>query len=112
MDVGIFVPIAAIVMGVGAGMLRIWTRHQQEMAQIRSTQQVQSNSAESANFEALRRELAQLRDTTTQYDMSVENALGEIKQRLENVESKTQTPYRSPTQDEPPVQSVGYSASK
>ena len=58
------------------------------MAKIRASTGQSISGADSGAIEALRREIMQLRDTTTQYDMTVERSLQEIKQRLDFVESQ------------------------
>jgi TolA-binding protein len=93
-SLGVMIPIVAIVMGIGSGMLKMWTNHQQEMARIRSASRAQVGEAAQGQFEDLRRELMALRDTTTQYDMSVEKALEEIRHRLTVVEGRTGASYR------------------
>ncbi len=85
---GILVPIVAIVGGIASGMLRMWTKHQQEMARINASRQTQNGQFSSSELETLRQEIAQLREVTTQYDMSVDRTLHETQQRLTNLESK------------------------
>ena len=97
MDPGILlatVPVTAIVMGIGSGMLKQWARHKEEMARIRMTTRFEMDGAAQGQFETLRQEVMSLRDTTTQYDMSVERSLEEIRHRLTSLESRNGTVYR------------------
>src|SRR5665213_3098243 len=86
------VPIAAIVMGVGARMLRTWSLHQQEMARIRQSQGGIASRTDSSAIEALRQEIMQLRDTTTQYDVSVERTMSDLRNRVAHIESRMELP--------------------
>jgi TolA-binding protein len=95
--IGVFIPIVAIVMGIGIGMLKIWSKHQLQMATIRSTTRVELDQTAQSQFDELRNEIAQLRDTTTKYDMSVEHALQEVRHRLATLESRNGAAYSPAT---------------
>jgi hypothetical protein len=97
--IAVSIPFVAIVMGIGIGMLKVWSNHQQEMARIRWSSRTEMDQASLSQIEALTSEVAQLRDTTTKYDMSVERALEEIRHRLTTVESKTGVAYRPVAQE-------------
>jgi uncharacterized protein YlxW (UPF0749 family) len=102
MDAGelfLSIPVVAIVMGVGSEMFSKWTKHQQEMARIRSASGLQMDQSARSAFDELRNEIAQLRDTTTKYDMSVERALEELRHRIAKLESREKATYRAPTQE-------------
>jgi TolA-binding protein len=91
MDTGVlalFIPIIAIVMGIGSAMLKMWTRHEQEMARIRASQGVEMNQTIQKQFDDMRNEIFQLRDTTTKYDLSVEQSMQELGRRITAVEGK------------------------
>jgi hypothetical protein len=62
----LFVPITAMVL-----------KHRKEMLQIELERRRLSNQEIVAQIEALRQELAQLRDTSTQYDMSLQMNFGD-----------------------------------
>jgi 7-keto-8-aminopelargonate synthetase-like enzyme len=88
------VPIVAIVMGIGCGMLgivsgilRTFLRHRAEMAAFQAKTRPDS-VAGLDEVVKLRNEFAQLRDTTTQYDMSIQYTLDELRQRIEFLESQ------------------------
>jgi len=81
------VPIVAIVMVFLRKMMKDKQNHELSLAQIRSLQQSASSSSPN-DFESLRRELAALRDTTTQYDLSIQHLLENLETRIAAVESK------------------------
>jgi hypothetical protein len=58
---------------------------------------------DNAGLNALREEVMKLRDTTTQYDMSVERALAEIRNRLDHVENRVGV-YSAPSTASPDPQ--------
>jgi hypothetical protein len=66
----------------------MWTRHEQEMARIRASQGVEMNQTIQKQFDDMRNEIFQLRDTTTKYDLSVEQSMQELGRRITAVEGK------------------------
>jgi hypothetical protein len=82
-----FVGIFAIGMAMGSKMLKAWMFHRQEMERLKQSRSVGASNVDSSVIDQLRQEIMQLRDTTTQYDMSVEKTLQDIKQRLAYLES-------------------------
>ena len=94
------VPIVAIVLGIGLSFSKKWMGHQQEMARIRASSGLSVDQSSQRALEELRSEIAQLRDTTTKYYISVETALDEIRHRLSVVESRTGASYRPATNQE------------
>jgi hypothetical protein len=88
-----FVAITAIVCIFGIPMsiplLRIWTRHQSEMLQLRlRLQQGEGNSH--TDIAALRQEIQVLRETSMQYDLSFDAALQRLEQRVARSEQNAQ----------------------
>lgn len=49
-----------------------------------------SGGASSGQFEALREEVARLRDTSTQYDISIQHTLEDLQRRVEHLETRRQ----------------------
>jgi hypothetical protein len=95
------IPIVAIAFGCTVVIVKCISNHFIELARIRQSKVV---SVDNAGLEALRNEVMKLRDTTTQYDMSVERTLSEIKNRLAHVESQVgvQSIQTAKTEPEPP----------
>ncbi|GIV16547.1 MAG: hypothetical protein KatS3mg022_1982 [Armatimonadota bacterium] len=78
---GDLVGLVAVVLIFGGPMFALWTRYQLERERIR---QEKSDRA----FEQIRQELAQVRETSTQYALSFEDALQRIERRLDQLEER------------------------
>lgn len=86
--------IAAIVIGV-----RSWMRV--ELAKSESHKSVSRETLSAV--ESLRKEVEQLRDTTTRYDLSFDTALQRLEARVGHLESTRSTTYA----ETEPVQTAG-----
>jgi hypothetical protein len=62
----------------------------------------ETKNAVNVGLEELRAEVLKLRDTSTQYDMSLERTLTELRQRIEHIESRTELPVSSRSQSPSP----------
>jgi glucose-6-phosphate-specific signal transduction histidine kinase len=71
----LFVPITAMVL-----------KHRKEMLEMELERRRLSNQEVIAQIEAIRQELAQLRDTSTQYDMSLQMTLETLQERVRMLE--------------------------
>lgn len=49
---GIFIPIIAIVMGCSIGLLGVWTKHKQKIAQIQTDTMAQNTAEKAAQYAA------------------------------------------------------------
>ncbi len=78
---GDLVGLVAVVLIFGGPMFAMWTRYQLERERIR---QEKNDKA----FEQVRQELAQVRETSTQYALSFEDALQRIERRLDDLEQR------------------------
>ncbi|MGQ9656583.1 MAG: hypothetical protein ACUVV1_01625 [Fimbriimonadales bacterium] len=79
----LFVPIAAMVL-----------KHRKEMLQMELEKGRLSNQELAAQIEALRQELAALRDTATQYDMSLQANLETLQERVRQLEQQLEEQAR------------------
>jgi sensor histidine kinase regulating citrate/malate metabolism len=79
----LFVPITAMVL-----------KHRKEMLQMELERRRLSNQEIVAQIEALRQELAQLRDTSTQYDMSLQMTLETLQERVRMLEQQLEEQTR------------------
>lgn len=79
----LFVPIAAMVL-----------KHRKEMLEMELEKGRLSNQALAAQIDALRQELAALRDTTTQYDMSLQANLEILQERVRQLEGQLEEQSR------------------
>jgi hypothetical protein len=78
---GDLIGLVAVVLIFGGPMFALWTRYQLEHERLR---QEKSDKA----FEQLRQELAQVRETSTQYALSFEDALQRMERRLDSLEDR------------------------
>lgn len=88
---GIFEMITVIVIiTTGGNVLTSWIKHRSNVAEMklqgRNSQPAVNNSAE---IDALRQEIRQLRDTTMQYDLSFDTALQRLEHRIEGLERRS-----------------------
>src|ERR1700722_4332783 len=81
------IPIISIILGIGTAWYKQWLDFKREAMRLKASSSAAFSQAQSADIELLRKEIMQLRDTTTQYDMSVERTLNDIKQRLAHIEN-------------------------
>ena len=68
--------------------------HRKEMLQMELERRRLSNQEIVAQIEALRQELAQLRDTSTQYDMSLQATLETLQERVRMLEQQLEEQTR------------------
>ena len=66
----------------------LWSHHERKMTEIRLRQSQRIDESTAAAIEDLRREMASLRDTTTQYDVSFDSALQRTELRLNRMEER------------------------
>ncbi len=85
----LMIPIVAIVGGISAGIFKMYTEHQERLAALRVQSGGRVDTGVTDAVEALRVEVAQLRDTSTRYDMSLQHSLEELQHRVGVVESRT-----------------------
>ena len=82
----------AIIFGVPAiGVVAIpfaliWTHHRRKMEELKMQRQRNLTQDVQAQFDALRAEIRDLRDTTMQYDLSFDTALHRVESRLAQLE--------------------------
>jgi TolA-binding protein len=87
MDSVMLVPIAAIVAWGGKGIYKMYIAHQQEMAFRLGVNPAAMNSDVTNELRQLKEEIARLRDTSTQFDMSIDHHLKQLDERLQHVEN-------------------------
>lgn len=93
------VPICAILGGITAGVIKMILAHQVERTRINAQAGNTGNDTLRSEIEALRQELGRLRDTSTQYDISIQHTLEDMQQRLKRLESRRPT-YPAETAEE------------
>src|ERR1051325_8256178 len=80
--------IVIVGMSLGVGAIAIVTEHFQKMAKIRAQVPARGSQPVLEAIEAIRKEVADLRDTSTKYDMSFDAALQRMESRLTHVEQR------------------------
>jgi hypothetical protein len=90
--------IAAIVAGLVVTMMvlaipwyAISTYHRRKLEEIRAKQKLDIGEETRAAIEGLRKEVAALRDTSTQYDVSFDTALNRLDSRMSHLEQRVRT---------------------
>jgi chromosome segregation ATPase len=78
---GDLIGLVAVVLIFGTPFFAMWTRYRLERERLR---QEKTDTA----IEQLRQNLAQVRETSTQYALSFEDALQRIERRLESLEGR------------------------
>lgn len=91
------IPVVAIVAPLTIKMI---LSHSERKAKIRAEENTKVKGTLRDELEALRLEVSRLRDTTTQYDISIQHTLEELHQRLARVEGIVR-PQVGATIDEP-----------
>ena len=86
------VPISGIIGNYWQKIVKQTQQHREEMARIQYAQNTSLDDNSRSELNALRQELAALRDTTTQYDMSVERNMHGVLQRLQALEARSVAP--------------------
>lgn len=80
---GLLIPITAMVI-----------KHRKEMMKMELEQRRLSNQEVFKQLEALREEIAQLRETSTQYDMSLQANLENLQERVRYLEQQLEAQTR------------------
>ncbi len=83
------IPITAIVLGVGGGIVQSILKSQERRMEMRLRAQQGQNEDVTRQIDALRAEVAGLRGTSTQFDMSLEHTVQRLEERVGRVETKT-----------------------
>ena len=86
---GMMIPITAIVLGVGSGIVQSILKSQERRLELRLQAQQGKNEDVTRQLEAMRAEIAGLRDTSTQFDMSLEHSVERLEERVGRMETKT-----------------------
>ncbi len=85
----LLIPLSAIVLGIGSGIVQLVLKSSERRMELRLKAQKGQSSDVGKQLEALRAEIAALRDTTTQYDMTNDQVVQRLEERLCRIESKT-----------------------
>ena len=88
------IALVAIALGVsgmvfGLPFYALWSHHKRKLEEIKARQRTNIDAETRAALDALRAEMAALRDTTTQYDVSFDTALRRLESRISHIEQKS-----------------------
>ncbi len=83
--IGIVVPLALVTVPITA----IITSHRQKLAEIKARSASGLAPEIRAELSEIKNQLADLRDTTTKFDMTFDAALGRLEARVGRVEART-----------------------
>jgi hypothetical protein len=81
--------MTAIVSLAVMTIVRMVFKKDERVAEIQARARAGSDPALKEAIEGLKKEVAQLRDTTTQYDMSFDSALQRLETRMSHLEKRT-----------------------
>jgi hypothetical protein len=90
----IFVPLIIFAIPIVA----IITSHQRKLMEMKLKMGSGGDSKVAEELRALKQQMAELRDTTTRYDISFDAALQRIESRVGHIESKVATIEQAPEQ--------------
>ena len=96
-DIFLFVVSMATILGgmvLSIPLYAMWTYHKRKLEEIRARQRSTIDKMTMEAINGLRQEMAALRDTTTEYDMSFDTALKRLESRMDHVEGKLITGAR------------------
>lgn len=99
---GAVLVFAIVLVVFGIGGLALLLEHFQKLAKIKANTPGFGNVDVEQALDSLRREIADLRDTTTRYDLSFDSALQRLESRVANLEQSS----RRISSVESPEQSV------
>ena len=92
MDFGSLIPLAGIsipLLAIGGGIVQSILKSQERRMEMRLRAQQGQNEDVTRQLNALRAEVAGLRDTSTQFDMSLEHSVERLEERVGRIETKT-----------------------
>jgi hypothetical protein len=88
-QMALMIPIVALCIP----LMAIWVKHRERLAEIQSrvAPTIQIDESLKLEMDELKRQLVQLRDTTTKFDMSFDTQLDQLEQRVQRVETRSYT---------------------
>jgi len=88
---GEFIGLAAVICIFGGPVIAIILHHQRKMMEMRLQIRDQADQSVLTELRDLRNQMAELRDTTTKYDLSFDAALQRIESRVGRLEQRVTT---------------------
>jgi len=90
MDGGEVISLMAVCLIFGPGLLAVWSNHRRKMAELEIRKVEAMGSSSGNSLDALRQELADLRQTSTGFDLSLDANLQNLQQRIAFLEQRVQ----------------------
>ena len=87
----LLIPLSAIVLGIGSSIVQSVLKSSERRLEIRLKLQKGQSGDVGKQIAALKAEIAALRDTTTQYDVTNDHIVQRLEERLSRVESRAAT---------------------
>jgi hypothetical protein len=107
--IAVGIPFAAVVLGIGTGMLKVFLSSQERRLEMKLRLKQDMDTSVKQQIEALRADMAGLRDTSTQYDMSLQRTLEGIDARVQSLERARQAhPTATVRHQDDQVQRIGH----
>ncbi len=85
----LLIPLSAVVLGIGSGIVQLLLKSSERRMELRLKAQQGQSGDLMQQIKALRAEIAALRDTTTQYDLTNDLIVQRLEERLSRIEIKT-----------------------
>jgi hypothetical protein len=82
--IAVLIPIVAL----GIPITAIWTNHLRKMAEIKAQQGATLPPDVRADLTEMKRQLNELRETTTRFDMSFDAAVTRLEERVDHIEER------------------------
>lgn len=95
-DMVFLIPITAIVLGIGSGIVKSILASQERRLEIQMNAQQGQSDQVVQQLQALRAEVTSLKDTSHQFDVSFDEALTRLEQRVGRIETKAAAPAPAP----------------
>ncbi len=88
--IALFTGVVGLVLSTP--LFLVWTYHKRKMEEIKLQKQGYMTDEVRKEFAAMRAEIQSLRETATQYDISLENTLQQVERRLSYLERRPSLP--------------------
>jgi len=86
----LMIPLSAVLLIFGIPIIAIWTDHRRKVLDMQLRSRQQADQAVMEKLAEVQRQIADLRETTTQYDLSFDTALQRVEARLNGIEQRVQ----------------------
>jgi hypothetical protein len=100
---GDFVALAAVIFIFGGGIIKYAIGEITKMVEMKTGESNRYNTETLQAVEALRRDVAALRETTTNFDMSFDAALTRLEGRVDRMDGNIERPAVAAATSLPPV---------